>query len=150
MSNSIQGDGMTNWMETYRAVVFPWHCDHLGHLNVRWYGHFFDDAGWHLWSQIGVSHVTLKERGIVTVVASIKTDFHHESAAGDLLLVKSAFTRIGGKSLTMSQRMANAETGVLCATQDVVEVFFDMESRKAAPMPEDIRTKLESVLVALD
>jgi acyl-CoA thioester hydrolase len=138
------------WMATYRAVVFPWHCDHLGHLNVRWYGHFFDDAGWHLWSQIGMSHVTFKERGIVTVVASIKTDFHHESGPGDLLRVESAFTRIGGKSLTMTQRMTNAETGVLCATQDVVEVFFGMESRKAAAMPDDIRDKLEAVVVTLD
>ena len=139
-----------DWMETYRAVVFPWHCDHLGHLNVRWYGHFFDDAGWHLWSQIGMSHVTFKERGVVTVVANITTDFHRESGAGDLLLVKSAFTRIGGKSITMSQRMTNAETGVLCATQDVVEVFFDMKSRKAAPMPDDIREKLLAVLVTAD
>lgn len=144
--SSTQG----GWMETYRAVVFPWHCDHLGHLNVRWYGHFFDDAGWHLWSQIGMSHVTFKERGMVTVVASIKTDFHRESSAGDLLLIESAFTRIGDKSLTMSQRMTNAESGVLCATQDVVEVFFDMESRKSAPMPDDIREMLESVVVALD
>ena len=139
-----------SWMKTYRAVVFPWHCDHLGHLNVRWYGHFFDDAGWHLWSQIGMSNVTFKERGIVTVVASIKTDFHHESGAGDLLLVRSAFTRIGGKSLTMSQRMTNTETGMLCATQDVVEVFFDVETRKAAPMPDNIRAKLEAVVVSLD
>ena len=138
------------WMETYRAVVFPWHCDHLGHMNVRWYGHFFDDGGWHLWSQIGVSHVTFKERGIATVVASIKTDFHQETGAGDLLLVKSAFTRIGDKSITMSQRMTNAETGVLCATQDVVEVFFDFAERKAAPMPDDIREKLNEVVVAVD
>ena len=150
MSNTNSGGSADSWMETYRAVVLPSHCDHLGHLNVRWYGHFFDDAGWHLWSQIGMSHVTFKERGIVTVVASIKTDFHHESSAGDLLLVRSAFTRIGGKSLTMSQRMTNAETGLLCATQDVVEVFFDVETRKAAPMPEDIRAKLEAVVVSLD
>ena len=133
------------WMETQRAVVFPWHCDHLGHMNVRWYAHFFDDAGWHLWSSIGISHVTLKARGVVTVVANINTDFHHESGPGDLLVVNSAFTRIGGKSLTMSQRMTNAETSVLCATQDVVEVFFDMTTRKAAPMPDDIRARLEAV-----
>jgi acyl-CoA thioester hydrolase len=150
MNDSNQTNASDGWMETYRAVVFPWHCDHLGHLNVRWYGHFFDDAGWHLWLRIGMSHVTFKARGVVTVVASIKTDFHHESGAGDLLLIESAFTRIGGKSLTMSQRMTNAETGALCATQDVVEVFFSMESRKAAPMPDDIRAKLGAVVIALD
>lgn len=21
---------------TYRGVVHPWHCDHMGHMNVMW------------------------------------------------------------------------------------------------------------------
>ena len=36
-----------NWVETNRAVVFPWHCDHFGHMNGRWYAPIFDDAGFH-------------------------------------------------------------------------------------------------------
>ncbi len=141
---------MTGWTETHRAVVFPWNCDHLGHLNVRYYGHFFDDAGWHLWSTIGLSHATLKASGVGTVVAKITTDFIHEASPGELLLIESAFTRVGGKSLTMSQRMTNVETGILLATQEVVEVFFDYATRKSTEMPADIRTKLEAVLVAGD
>lgn len=138
---------MADWMETHRAVVFPWNCDHLGHLNVRYYGHFFDDAGWHLWSKIGISHATLKKDGVGTVVANINTDFVHEAEPGDLLVIESAFTRLGGKSLTMSQRMNNAETGILLARQDVIEVFFDYESRRSTVMPAGIRAKLEAVLV---
>jgi acyl-CoA thioesterase FadM len=44
--------------------------------------------------------------------------------------------------------MTNAETGVLCATQDVVEVFFDIATRKSTAMPDDLRTKLEAAAVA--
>jgi hypothetical protein len=22
---------------TYRGVVYPWQCDHMGHMNVMWY-----------------------------------------------------------------------------------------------------------------
>lgn len=119
-------------------------------MNVRWYGHFFDDAGFHLWSQIGLSHATLKDRGVVTVIASIKTDFLHETRAGELLLVKSAFTRLGTKSLTMNQHMTNAESGVLIATQEVVEVFFDFAARAATEMPDDIRDKLSAVILPVD
>ena len=139
---------LEGWMETQRGVVFPWHCDHLGHMNVRWYGHFFDDAGFHLWSAIGLSHATLLQRGIVTVVARIETDFHRELAAGELLVVHSAYVRLGGKSLTMAQRMTNAETGELCASQQVVEVFFDPATRKSVAMPDDLRARLEPVVVA--
>ena len=140
---------MAEWMETHRAVVFPWHCDHLGHMNVRWYAHFFDDAGWHLWTRIGLTPADLKGRGVATVIASTKTDFQHELNAGDLLIIESAFTRLGNSSLNQVQRMRNAETGVLSATQETVEVFFDLATRKAVAMPDDIREKLAAVVVAV-
>jgi acyl-CoA thioester hydrolase len=138
---------MADWTETHRAVVHPWNCDVLGHMNVRWYAHLFDDAEFHVWSIVGLSHATLKKSGIVTVIANTNTDFLHEAAAGELLTIVSAFTKLGGKSLTINQRMTNSEDGTLIATQSTVAVFFDMESRKAAAMPSDIRSKLEAVLV---
>ena len=46
---------MAEWTETNRGVVFPWQCDHYGHLNVRYYTHFFDDAGFQIWSLIGLT-----------------------------------------------------------------------------------------------
>ncbi len=138
---------MAEWMETHRAVVFPWHCDHIGHMNVRWYAHFFDDASFHLWTRIELTPADLKQRGVATVIASTKTDFQHELNAGDLVIVRSAFTELGSTSLKHRSRLTNAETGVLSATQESVEVFFDLEARKPVPMPDDIRDKLAAVLV---
>jgi acyl-CoA thioesterase FadM len=63
------------------------------------------------------------------------------------VVVESAFTRLGGKSLDCMHRMRNAETGALCATQHAVEVFFDPEARTPCPMPDDLRAALEAVLV---
>ena len=51
----------------------------------------------------------------------------------------NSLTRLGTKSLTYTQRMTNAETGNLLATQDAVEVIFDPELRKAAEMPGELR-----------
>ena len=28
---------------TYRGVVYPWQCDHMGHMNVMWYAGKFDE-----------------------------------------------------------------------------------------------------------
>jgi len=22
---------------SYKGTVYPWHCDHMGHMNVMWY-----------------------------------------------------------------------------------------------------------------
>src|SRR5262249_6078235 len=37
---------------TARSVVYPWQCDHMGHMNVMWYTGKFDEATWHLFNQI--------------------------------------------------------------------------------------------------
>jgi acyl-CoA thioester hydrolase len=141
---------MGEWRETFRGVVFPWNCDHIGHMNVRWYAHHFDDAGFHLWSVAGIPQSQMHANGIGLVVAQIKIDYLHEMKAGELFVIRSAFVHVGNRSIKHLARMFNADTGVLCATQETVEVFFDPKTRKSAPMPEHIREKLLPLVVAVD
>ena len=138
------------WKELFRGVVFPWNCDHIGHMNARWYAHHFDDAGFHLWTVNNVPQSELHGRGVSMVVAQIKIDYVSEMKAGELLVIKGGFSRIGTKSLTHSMRMFNADTGKLTATQECIEVFFDPIARTSAPMPDDVRERLTPGLVSLD
>jgi len=39
---------MSGWKITYRGIVYPWHCDYMGHRNVMWYAGKFDEACWQL------------------------------------------------------------------------------------------------------
>ena len=48
------GDPMSAPVETYRGAVYPWHCDHMGHMNVMWYVGKFDEATWHLFRMVGL------------------------------------------------------------------------------------------------
>ena len=141
---------MSEWRETLRGVVFPWHCDHFGHMNVRWYSHFFDDAGFQLWTVAGVSQSFMRENHAHVVVAQNKISYIHELRAGELVVVKSAFTRLGNRSVTHVSRMYNADTGVLNATLESVDVFFDMEARKSAAMPDVIRNVLTPLIVTVE
>ena len=54
---------MTSPVETYRGTVYPWHCDHMGHMNVMWYVGKFDEATWHLFRMVGLSSPWLKANG---------------------------------------------------------------------------------------
>ena len=137
---------MAGWKETHRAVVHQWQCDHLGHLNVRYYAHFFDDAGFHFWTGIPGAQAIMTAHKIGVVVARTTNDFLKEARAGELVVINSALTRLGTKSLTYTQRLTNAETGDLLATQDAVEVIFDPRRRKAAEMPPELRALLEAAL----
>ncbi|MEM7195648.1 MAG: thioesterase family protein [Pseudomonadota bacterium] len=140
---------MTEPREILRGVVHPWYCDTFGHMNVRWYSHFFDEAAFHLWPVHWGSHQKMQnEFGVHTVTASATTQFVKELVAGDLIVVDSAITRVGGKSCTFTQRMLHVDTLEVHATYDTVEVFFDPESRTSARIPNSIRQILEQNLSA--
>lgn len=139
---------MSRSYEVYRGVVFPWMCDHIGHMNVRWYSHHFDDAGFHLWSVIGMSQREMHAGGVQVVVAQTTIKFLRELKAGELILIKAGITKVGNKSVVHFAKMFNADTGTLHATEETVEVFFDPKTRSAAPMPEEFRARLLPHVVA--
>ena len=137
---------ISKWFETYRTIVMPAHCDHYGHMNVRHYAAFFDDAGWHRFARAGVSLSDLNSRGLGSVVAALTMDFHHEIKAGQLAMIRGAFTRVGTKSFEYALELYEADSMTHCASQKTVEVCFDTAKRKSVPLPDDIRGKLTSML----
>lgn len=140
---------MTDRLEVLRGVIHPWHHDHFGHMNVRHYAPFFDDASYQLWTKLGLPYSRmLAEHGVHCVTAQATTGFVQELVAGDLIVIDGAVSRIGTRSAAFQLRMHHADTGVLHATYDLVEVFFDPVSRKSAPMPVAVREKLERWLIA--
>lgn len=136
------------WFDTLQAVVHPWMCDRFGHLNVRFYGHIFDDAGFALWPICGVHQARFDEAGVHTVVASVSTEFKAELMPGAVVAVRSRFDRVGTKSVGYSQELRDVESGRIHATQSVVEVFFDPATRTAAEIPAPIRRMLETLVEA--
>lgn len=134
------------WFDLSRTVVLPAHCDGYGHMNVRHYAAFFDDAGWHILAMAGISLAEVKTRGLGTVMASLTIEFHHEITAGQLALVRGAVTRVGTKSFGHELRLYEADSMTHCATQKSVEVCFDTRARKGVALPEDLRAKLTAIL----
>ena len=133
------------WFDLSRTVVLPAHCDGYGHMNVRNYAAFFDDAGWHVLAMAGVSLAEVNRRCKGTVVATLTIDFHQEIVAGQLALVRGAVTRVGTKSFGYELRLYEADSMTHCATEKAVEVCFDTKERKGVPIPEDVRAKLEAL-----
>lgn len=120
-----------------RGVVFPWHCDQYGHMNVRWYAHFFDDGSFLSWSAIGFDMAAAVETGIHTVVAKSTTKFKRETLAGTTLSMMGKFVEFGRSSVTIEQEMLNATNGELHATSEYVLVFCDSKTRQSTTIPEN-------------
>ena len=133
---------MSDWHETHRTVVHAWMCDHFGHMNVRFYAHLFDDAGFALWTRVGASKAVFEATGLHTVVARTETDFRKELVAGTVVTIRSRFSKVGTKSVTYAQELLDGDTGEVHATQVAVEVFFDPETRESRDIPGTIRALL--------
>lgn len=131
-----------------RGVVHPWHHDIFGHMNVRHYAPFFDDATFHLYTALGLSlEAMMSEHGVHVVSARAETNFIKELKAGDCFVIDGAVQRLGTRSVTFQLRMIHSETGTLHASYDLTEVIFDPKTRKSAPMPDAMRTALAAHLV---
>jgi acyl-CoA thioester hydrolase len=133
-------------LETYRGIAHPWFCDSMGHMNTRHYAAMFDDASFHLLGAIaGPAALAAEQRGWADVRHT--HEFRHEARAGALVIIRSAVTRLGTKSVTYRHAMTNVETGALNAVSEIVTVLFDLERRAAIALTEPIRTSASAMLV---
>jgi acyl-CoA thioester hydrolase len=123
---------------TYRGTVYPWQCDHVGHMNIMWYVGKFDEANWNLFARLGLTPSYLREsgRGMAGVQQNIA--YKRELLAGDIVEVKSVLLELRDKSIRFLHEMRNAETGEIAATCEITAVHIDRQARKSAPFPPAI------------
>src|SRR5215470_6732690 len=127
---------------TYRGVVHPWHCDHMGHMNVMWYVGKFDEATWQILAAIGATPSRLHQGEFGLVAVEQHIEYKRELRAGDLLTIRSSVLEGREKSVRFAHEMTNDETGELAAKTVVTGVCIDLVSRKARPLPGDILQRI--------
>jgi acyl-CoA thioester hydrolase len=132
---------------TYRGVIYPWHCDHMGHMNVMWYVGKFDEATWHLFALIGMPPSFFREqnRGMAAVRQDIA--YNSELIAGDIVTIRSGVLEVKEKVIRFFHEMLNEETGEIAASTILTGVHIDTQSRKSCPFPEEILRRGRGMIV---
>jgi acyl-CoA thioester hydrolase len=134
-------NGMNALPITYRGTVYPWHCDHMGHMNVMWYVGKFDEASWQILASLGLTRTRTREEGIGAVAVEQHINYKRELFAGDIVTIRSTVLQIKDKVLRLFHEMRNEETGEIAATMTVVAIHIDVHARKARELPADIRER---------
>jgi acyl-CoA thioester hydrolase len=137
---------MSEHLETYRGVVYPWHCDHMGHMNVMWYTGKFDEATWNLFATLGITPSYIRERGRGVVAVEQVTSYRRELRAGDVVFIRSFMLEVHDKALKFGHEMIKAETGEVAATTEFTGVHFDTSTRRACSIPAEIAEKARALL----
>ena len=127
---------------TYKGCVYPWQCDHVGHMNVMWYVGKFDEATWHLLASAGLTGKRMREEGIGMVAVEQRIEYKRELLAGDLITIRSWFQEVREKALLFVHEMANEETQGVAARTFLTGVCLDAKTRKARALPADVRERI--------
>jgi len=137
---------MENSLQTYRGTVYPWQCDHVGHMNVMWYVGKFDEATWNLFAEAGVTASYMREhkRGMAAVQQNIT--YKRELRAGAVVAVRSRVLEAREKVIRYLHEMINLETSEVAATCELTAVHLDTVRRKSCPFPESILNRLRQMI----
>ena len=127
------------------AVVHPWVCDVMGHMNTRHYVAMFDDANYILLSELdsGVEH---GNASLGWADAANEIEYLKEVRAGSVVHLEGAIRKVGTKSLTIVMEMRASSSELACARMYATIVRFHRSARRAVPLDESIRQAARSWL----
>ena len=126
---------------TYCGVVYPWQCDHMGHLNVAWYVSKFDEATWTFFAAIGLTPSRLRESSIGMAALEQHLTYKRELLPGDVVEVRTRVVEAREKTLRFVHEMINRETADVAAVCELVTVCLDGKARKAVALPDGVAAK---------
>jgi acyl-CoA thioester hydrolase len=131
---------------TYRGAVYPWHCDHVGHMNVMWYVGKFDEATWQFFNALGLtpSYLRAAKRGMAAVDQHIS--YMREVHAGDVVSVRTTLIGFKEKSVQFVHEMSEDERGEVVAKTTLKAVHLDAERRKSCAFAEEITARMAAML----
>lgn len=124
---------------TYRGTIYPWHCDHMGHMNLMWYAGKFDEANWQLFAEIGMTPSYLREHGRGMAALQQNISYKRELLAGDIVEVRSRILELREKVLRLTHDMINVETGETAASCELTAVHLDRAGRKSIAFEDKVR-----------
>jgi acyl-CoA thioester hydrolase len=124
---------------SYRGTVYPWQCDHVGHMNIMWYVGKFDEANWNFLARLGVTPSYVRESGYGLAAVQQNVSYKREMLAGDIVEIKTRLLEIGDKSVRFVHEMCNAESGKTTAICEMTAVHLDRHARKSTPWPQQVR-----------
>lgn len=116
-------------------VYYPWFFDMTHATKEDWFAHGLD-----------YSHADLMlKRRIGTPTVNIEAEFFKPLEMGETVRYELRVLKVGNSSVNLS--ISGRKDGVehLRITQTIV--FMSLETRRAIPIPDDLRPKIEAYLV---
>lgn len=129
----------------HRETVRPEWIDYNGHMNVAYYVLAFDHATETLFERLGIGEDYVRAKKCSLFVVDMHVTYEQELVAGDRVRFETQILGHDRRRLHLFHRMIRDADGVLAATTEVLTVHVDMDLRRAAPFPDDVRARIATL-----
>lgn len=131
---------------TYQKTIPKDYLDIMGHMNVMWYTHLFDEATFKLFSLVGMDKEYHTNSGFGAFALEQHTRYKAEVRALESITLHSRALGISAKRFHFIHFMVKDETNVLAATGEFIGTYVDMGIRRTAPIPESISAAYQDLI----
>lgn len=136
-------------IETARGTVHEWQRDHMGHINVRAYMEFFEEACWQFYAMLGLTASRLRSGDVHLAAVQQNITYRKELYPGDTIVVRTGVIEMREKVLRFRHELVNTEGGEVCAICEFTAVCLNPESRRSQPFPADVVEHSQRYLIPL-
>lgn len=127
-----------------QRVIKDW-IDYNGHLNLAYYHVIFDRGVDYVFDLLGVGQ-TYTEKNLGSCFAlEVHVHYLQELSLDDELDVHFQLLDFDEKRLHFIQHLYHRDEGFLAATSEQMTLHVNMQSRRAAPFPEEAIEKIHSL-----
>jgi len=139
-----QNNAPLGLIETYRGAIYPWQCDHIGHMNVMWYVGKFDEATWCFFTELGLTPAYLRTNARGMAAVDQRIAYLKELHAGDTVAVRTGLVEVREKTLKFFHEMRFVETGAVAAVTLLTTVHMDTAARNSTALPPDVAERAKA------
>ena len=134
--------------QQHEESVLPQWIDYSGHLNVGYYLLPFENATRAFFRHLDLSQEYRERSNHAFFAAETHLTFEREVKLGDTLQFTTQLLGWSPKWINCLHCMIHKDEGYLAATNQLLFVHVDLETRKSAPMPQPQQQSLAQLMKA--
>jgi acyl-CoA thioester hydrolase len=126
-------------IEVIRGRVLPEWIDVNNHMNVAYYVLAFDQGVDLLWTRFGITEEYIANHNSSTFAVESHIIWTREISEAEPYIVTSQILAFDEKRIHQFMRMYHADQHYLVATAEWMNLHVDLDVRRVAPWPDEIR-----------
>lgn len=130
----------------HRETISEKHIDLNGHMNVRWYAALYDDAGWALYRQFGLSPEYTKAEQAGGFMLKMLVQYLAEVHLGETVTIRCRLIGRSAKRIHYLYFMLNETTRVLASSLEGMDIHADLRTRRSSPFPPHVLEQIDALL----